>query len=106
MKLATACVVASALSLALSLSACASSGADTKNLTALIKTLQDDKACDRVRDIDVGAGAGQLGGEGHASFKEHSECGAGHGLKAGAMVSPTTAPAPTIPAQPVAPSNP
>lgn len=82
---------------AVMLSGCgANSATDTKNLNTLIKTLQDDKACDRVRDIDIGAGAGQLGGEGHASFKEHSECGAGHGLKAGTLVVPTTSPASTI----------
>lgn len=91
---------ASAAACAVALSGCAGDATNTKNLTALIKTLQDDKACDRVRDIDVGAGGGQLGGEGHASFKEHSECGAGHGLKAGTMVNPTTGPAPSIPPTP------
>ncbi len=71
------------------LTGCATSTADTKNITSLIKTLQDDKACDRVRDIDIGAGGGQLGGEAHVGFKEHSECGAGHGLN-----KPSPAPIP------------
>lgn len=79
------------------LSGCGGNAATTKDLTTLIKTLQDDKACDRVRDVDVGGEAGQLGGAAHVGFKEHSECGAGHGVKAGALVTPTTAPAPIIP---------
>lgn len=97
MKTATIAVICA---LGASQVACGANGANIKDLTALIKTSQDDKACDRIRDIDIGANAGQLGGEVHNTFKEHSECGVGHGaqgIRAGQMVAPTTAPAPSIP---------
>lgn len=64
------------LAVCLALAGCAAPKLNADQATTLIRAFHEAGCGGRV-DIDLGAGTGQLGGEGHANVNLHGECPVG-----------------------------